>query len=63
MPQVALSMILLLIAAIRIGRNENWNVALVVAIGVVAGLACWALLVMAMRVGAERREFADEGTV
>jgi NADH-quinone oxidoreductase subunit H len=54
---------LLLIAAIRIGRNEDWNIPLVVAIGVVAGLACWALLAMAVRVGADRREFAEEGTV
>ena len=54
---------LLLIAAIRIGRNEDWNIPLVVVIGVVAGLACWALLALAMRVGAERREFAEEGTV
>jgi NADH-quinone oxidoreductase subunit H len=54
---------LLLIAAIRIGRNEDWNIPLVVGAGVAAGLACWGLLVLAMRVGAERREFADEGTV
>jgi NADH-quinone oxidoreductase subunit H len=54
---------LLLIAAIRIGRNEDWNIPLVVVIGVVAGLACWALLALAMRVGADRREFAEEGSV
>lgn len=54
---------LLLIAAIRIGRNEDWNIPLVVAIGVVGGVACWALLALAMRVGADRREFAEEGTV
>jgi NADH-quinone oxidoreductase subunit H len=54
---------LLLIAAIRIGRNEDWNIPLVVGAGVAAGLACWGLLVLAMRVGAERREFAEEGTV
>jgi NADH-quinone oxidoreductase subunit H len=54
---------LLLIAAIRIGRNEDWNIPLVVVIGVAGGLACWALLALAMRVGADRREFAEEGTV
>ena len=54
---------LLLIAAIRIGRNEDWNIPLVVAGGVVAGLACWGLLAVAMRVGAHRREFAEEGIV
>jgi NADH-quinone oxidoreductase subunit H len=54
---------LLLIAAIRIGRNEDWNIPLVVAGGVVAGLACWALLALAMRVGADRREFAEEGQI
>jgi NADH-quinone oxidoreductase subunit H len=54
---------LLLIAAIRIGRNEDWNIPLVVVVGVVGGLACWALLALAMRVGADRREFAEEGTV
>jgi NADH-quinone oxidoreductase subunit H len=54
---------LLLIAAIRIGRNDDWNIPLVVVGGVVAGLVCWGLLVLAMRVGAERREFAEEGTV
>jgi NADH-quinone oxidoreductase subunit H len=53
---------LLLIAAIRIGRNEDWNIPLVVGAGVVAGLACWSLLALAMRVGLERREFAEEGT-
>ena len=54
---------LLLIAAIRIGRNEDWNIPFVVAGGVVAGLACWGLLAVAMRVGAHRREFAEEGIV
>jgi NADH-quinone oxidoreductase subunit H len=54
---------LLLIAAIRIGRNDDWNIPLVVLGGVVAGLVCWGLLALAMRVGSERREFAEEGTV
>jgi NADH-quinone oxidoreductase subunit H len=45
---------LLLIAAIKISRTEDWNVPLVIAIGVAAGLVCWGVLALAMRVGAER---------
>jgi NADH-quinone oxidoreductase subunit H len=45
---------LLLIAALRVARDENWNVALVIVVGMVTGVVCWLVLSMAMRVGAAR---------
>jgi NADH-quinone oxidoreductase subunit H len=45
---------LLLIAALRIGRNEDWNQWLVLGVAVLAGLVVFALLGLAMRAGRER---------
>ena len=53
---------LLLIAAIRIARDEGWNVPLVVVLGVIGGIVAWGLLVLAMRVGAERHEMEEVGS-
>jgi NADH-quinone oxidoreductase subunit H len=47
---------LLLIAAIQIGRDLDWNPALVLGIGVAAGLAVMGALVLAMRAGRFRAE-------
>ena len=52
---------LLLIAAIRIARDEDWNVTLVVVLGVIGGIVAWGLLTLAMRVGAERHEMEEVG--
>jgi NADH-quinone oxidoreductase subunit H len=46
---------LLLIASIRLAREEDWNQVLVIAIGLGSGLVCWFLLLTASRVGAARR--------
>lgn len=45
---------LLLMAAVRLAQLEGWNRVLVVAAGIAAGIAAWAVLAFAMRVGAER---------
>jgi NADH-quinone oxidoreductase subunit H len=47
---------LLLIAAIRIGRDEGWNPAVVLIAAFVIGVAAFAALAMAMRVSDSRRE-------
>jgi NADH-quinone oxidoreductase subunit H len=46
---------LLLLAAIRIGRDEDWNVAVVPLVGVAVTLVVVAMLVLAMRVAARQR--------
>jgi NADH-quinone oxidoreductase subunit H len=45
---------LLLMAAVRLAQVEGWNRAVVVAAGIAAGAAVWAMLAYAMRIGAER---------
>jgi NADH-quinone oxidoreductase subunit H len=54
---------LLLIAAIRVGRDAGWNPILVVGGGLVVGVAAFAALVGAMRVSDSRRDVDDFGEV
>ena len=42
---------LLLIAALRVGRDQGWNRYVVLAVGVAVGAACWAALGAALRQG------------
>jgi NADH-quinone oxidoreductase subunit H len=49
---------LLLIAALRISSDRNWNVYAVSAIGIAIGAVAWSLLGLAMRVGADRTELS-----
>jgi NADH-quinone oxidoreductase subunit H len=49
---------LLLIAAIRVGRDEGWNPLLVLGVSLVVGVAALAALRGAMRVSDQRREHA-----
>lgn len=46
----------LLLAAQRVGRDQDWNVVVVTAVTIVVLLACFALLVAALRVSARLRE-------
>jgi len=45
---------LLLMAAIKLAQIEGWNRVLVIGVGVVAGGVAWALLSLAMQIGARR---------
>ncbi len=49
---------LLLIAALRIGRDQGWNAMVVLAAGVAVGAVCWAALGAALRQGDEARASA-----
>jgi len=49
---------LLLLAAIQVGRDNDWNVVLVVVVSVAALIAAGALLVAAVRLSARKREGA-----
>jgi len=51
---------LLLITAMRVGRDEDWNLALVAGLGFVVLLASWGLLTLAFRTSARNRQL--EGT-
>jgi len=42
---------LLLIAALRVGRDQGWNALVVLAVGVAVGAVCWAALGAALRQG------------
>jgi NADH-quinone oxidoreductase subunit H len=51
---------LLLLAAINIGRDEDWNLVLVVGGGFVALVVCWLALAAAVGVSQRRRETEEE---
>jgi NADH-quinone oxidoreductase subunit H len=51
---------LLLITAMRLGNDQDWNLALVGGLGFVVLLACWGLLSLAFRSSARNRQL--EGT-
>ncbi len=50
---------LLLLAAIRVAREEDWNLALVTGIGFVVLVACWWLISAALRAAAKLRESGE----
>jgi NADH-quinone oxidoreductase subunit H len=50
----------LLLATINIGRDEDWNLGLVVGGGFVALVAAWGALAAAVRVAQQRRETEEE---
>jgi NADH-quinone oxidoreductase subunit H len=52
---------LLLIAALRIGRDQGWNVVVVLVVGVAVGAVAWAALGAALRQGAQASA-AEAGT-
>ena len=51
---------LLLIAALRVGRDEDWNVYVVLGVGGAVALAGWALLGAALRLGRDRPDMLSE---
>jgi NADH-quinone oxidoreductase subunit H len=53
---------LLLIAALRVGRDEGWNVFVVLGIGAAVGVLGYAALNAALRLGQERSHTLDETT-
>ncbi len=52
---------LLLVGALRAGRDRGWNQALVLGVSLAVGVLCWAVLAGALRVGERETEETAEG--
>ena len=54
---------LLLVGALRVGRDAKWNSVVIFAAAVVIGFGCWSVLNAALRLGSRAAEAARSGEV